>query len=73
MPQSDDYGRHEVLHMASFLHGAVVSELCEHRQIKANPEWKSLAEVASESLWKLYQAIGAVHLADEDRSDSAQS
>lgn len=62
MPEMDDYGRHEVLHMASFLSRAVASELCEHAQVQANPEWKALADTAGESLGALYQAVGGLHL-----------
>lgn len=62
MPEMDEYGRHEVLHMASYLSRAVASELGEHAQVLANPEWKALADTAAESLWALYQAVGAVHL-----------
>lgn len=60
MAEMDDYGRHKVLHMASFLR-TVASELCEHEQVQANPEWKALAESATESVWALYQAVGAAH------------
>jgi hypothetical protein len=65
MPQEDDYGRHEVLHMSAFLAKAVDEELLEHEQIKANPEWKALAEKASDALGELYQAIGAAHQGGE--------
>lgn len=65
MPEMDDSGRHEVLHMASFLSRAVASELCEHAQVQANPEWKALADSAAESLWALYQAVGGTHLGDD--------
>jgi hypothetical protein len=63
MAEMDDYGRHEVLHMASFLSRAVASELGEHAQVQANPEWKALADSAAESLWALYQLVGGEHLA----------
>lgn len=66
MPELDEHGRHEVLHMASFLSRAVASELCEHAQVQGNPEWKALADAAAESLWALYQAVGTTHLGDGD-------
>jgi hypothetical protein len=69
MPEMDDYGRHEVLHMASFLSRAVASELCEHAQVQTNPEWKALADSAAELLWALYQAVGGAHLGEQP-SDS---
>lgn len=62
MSQMDDYGRHEVLHMASFLMNAVDTELLEHAQLKAHPEWKALADKAFNALFDLYQAIGAEHM-----------
>jgi hypothetical protein len=66
MPQMDDYGRHEVLHMAQFLSRAVWSELGEHAQVQANPAWKALADTAGQALWDLYQAVGAAHMAGEE-------
>jgi len=39
MPEMDDSGRYEVLHMASFLSRAVARELYEHARVQANPEW----------------------------------
>jgi hypothetical protein len=50
MPQMDDYGRHEVLHMAAFLSKAVASELCDHAQVQANPAWNALADKAAQAL-----------------------
>lgn len=67
MPELDDFGRHEVLHMAGFLARTVSTELADHPQIKANPHWQGLADEAARSLASLYQAIGAGHL-DQDRA-----
>ncbi|WP_372837484.1 hypothetical protein [Phaeovulum sp.] len=67
MSETDEFGRHEVLHMAAFLARIVASELAEHPQVKANPEWLALADEAGRSLETLYQAVGAVHL-DQDGS-----
>lgn len=50
--------------MAFFLSRAVASEFCEYAQVQANPEWKALADLAAESLWVLYQAVGGTHLGD---------
>jgi hypothetical protein len=66
MPQTDDYGRHEVLHMAEFLSRVVTSELHEHAQVQANPAWKALADTAGQALWDLYQAVGADHMVGEE-------
>ena len=71
MSQMDAFGRHEVLHMACFLTGAVSNELCEHRQIKNNPAWLALADKACEALGDLYQAIGSEHGDESATSDPA--
>lgn len=65
MAETDDYGRHEVLHMAAFLGRAVASELADHPQGKANPAWLALADQAAEALAALYQAVGATHMGDD--------
>ncbi|SDG97250.1 hypothetical protein [Pelagibacterium luteolum] len=67
MAVNDGFGRHEVLHMAAFLARTVASELAEHPEVKANPEWLALADQAGQSLEALYQAVGAAHL-DQDRA-----
>ena len=56
------FGCHEALHMASYLAAAVDEELCDHPAIQLNPEWKKLAEEASDKLIALYNAIGKEHL-----------
>lgn len=66
MPQNDEFGRHEILHMSSFLMRAVDMELLEHEQIKNNTQWKELAEKAHQALFDLYQSIGQVSLEGED-------
>ena len=55
-------GCHEALHMASVLAEMVDERLCEHSAIKQNDEWAALAEIARDTLFRLYQAIGAKHL-----------
>lgn len=67
MAENDEFARHEVLHMAAFLARTVASELAEHPEVKANPQWLALADQAGQSLEALYQAVGAVHL-DEDKA-----
>jgi hypothetical protein len=62
MAENDEFGRHEVLHMAAFLARTVASELAAHPQVKTNLEWLALADEAGRSLEALYQAVGAVHL-----------
>jgi len=58
---TDDFSRHEILHMASFLAGVVDSELLESEAIKENVEWVQLARKAHTALYKLYQEIGKAH------------
>jgi hypothetical protein len=65
MPQTDDYGVHEILHMAAFLQRAVEAELCEHEAINLDPRWRKLADQAAEILADLYQAIGQNHVSSE--------
>lgn len=55
------FGCHEALHMASYLMMAVDSELLSHGAVVTNPEWFTLANQAFDSLFALYQAIGATH------------
>ena len=62
MAETDDYARHEVLHMSLFLSEAVHEQLTAHPVIQGKPEWKTLAEHAHKSLFDLYQAIGGEHL-----------
>ena len=66
MSQMDEFGRHEVLHMAHFFTYTVEEELCDHEQIKNNPEWLALAERACEALADLYQAIGSSRYAENE-------
>jgi hypothetical protein len=65
VPQTDNYGRHEVLHMTRYLMEAIAGELIQHNAIKADPQWLASAKQAFYSLHDLYQAIGRVHLSEE--------
>lgn len=58
-------GCHEALHMASVYADDVYSRLAEHPAIVLNADWFRLAMEAGDKLFALYQAIGAVHLADD--------
>jgi len=64
MTKTDQYARHEILHMSLFLSGAVHEQITSQPLIEANPEWRALAEQAETALSELYQAIGAAHLKD---------
>ena len=63
MAERDNYARHEILHMSLFLAEAVEAQLCNHKLVQDNPEWRALAERANEALLDLYQSIGREHLA----------
>jgi hypothetical protein len=56
------FGCHEALHLALVFGEMVGSYLGEHPAIEANPEWKALADKASQALFDLYQAIAQEHL-----------
>lgn len=56
------WGCHEALHMTSFLENAIREELCQHPAIQSNEEWRACAEIAANTLFQLYQAIGKEHL-----------
>jgi len=68
---ANEYKRHEVLHMTSFLINAVATELLEHDAVIEIPEWRELAEKAHQALFDLYQAIGKVHLSGDKEVDDA--
>ena len=62
MSETDNYARHELLHMSLFLAEAVHDQLTSRPLVQQTPEWKALAETANEALYDLYQAIGGQHL-----------
>jgi hypothetical protein len=59
-------GCHEAMHMAGFLKNAVMEQLVCHPAIERDPIWYATAQEAFNALADLYQAIGSVHLSDED-------
>ncbi len=64
MSETDNYARHEILHMSLFLAESVHEQLASRPLVQQNPEWKHLAERAHEALFELYQAVGGEHLDD---------
>jgi len=64
-----DFGTHECLDR-TYLVMELLSYVSEHPQVKANEEWRELADTAHGALWKLYQSIGAV---DDPQPDDTQS
>ncbi len=62
----DTYYRHEALHMASFISRVIYEELAENKCVRDNPEWLKLADTAGEAIANLYQAIGEVHIVDDE-------
>jgi len=59
--KQDPFGLHEVLHMSLFLAESVETQLLAHPEVRADPEWRALAERACDALQALYQAVGATH------------
>lgn len=59
---TDDYSRHEILHMTSAIERLIERELAEHPAIMANPDWAGYVSRAATELQVLYQEIGAEHL-----------
>lgn len=55
----DRFSHHEALHMSSKLTDAVNMWLVDHPAVKADSERLRLATVAAETLFALYQLIGA--------------
>lgn len=56
------HGCHEALHMAHVLAELVYARLAEHEAIMQNPEWRTMAKKAGDTLHDLYQAIGQEHM-----------
>jgi len=50
------------MHVADILAGLVDGQLYNHSDILRDPRWFRLATEARDSLARLYQEIGAVHL-----------
>lgn len=57
------HGCHEALHLAYVFADLVDRHLVEHPAVQGNTRWCGLATQAASALAKLYQEIGAVHLA----------
>jgi hypothetical protein len=60
--QPGSSGCHEALDRAFLLFEPVDERLVRHQAVFLNPEWHTLAQQAADSLFQLYQAIGAEHL-----------
>lgn len=56
-------GCHELLHMVNFFAHSLDTEICEHPAVKNDEDWEIAANDARRSLERLYQLIGAKHLA----------
>ena len=59
------FGCHEAMHTASVVMTLVEASLMDHPAISARPDWYKLASDAHRTLFDLYQAIGAEHLATD--------
>jgi hypothetical protein len=68
LKKNDSYGLHEALHTASIGADFVDRQLLDHPCIKKNKRYRKLAGAAFDSLFELYQAIGADHLLPEKKN-----
>lgn len=53
-----DFGTHECVDR-TYLVMELLSYVSEHPQVKADPEWRDMAEKAHGALWVLYQSLGS--------------
>ena len=58
MPQTDDFGKHEVLHTASIIMSMWEDFILEHEATKVAPEVSAAAQTAFEAIHDFYQACG---------------
>lgn len=65
MPETDPYGRHEVLHTAHLLADAFERWIIEHGAVQAHPTIHAAAADLSERLHAFYQLCGAAFLAPD--------
>ncbi len=56
------YGCHEAFHTSHVCYEAVIRELLVHPAIIRDPLWYRLTSRASDTLYELYQQMGAGHL-----------
>lgn len=61
--EPDHYHGHEALHVAHVLQNMVAHELEGHPFVTAHPTIAQQVERVQRELGKLYQSIGAIHLA----------
>ncbi|PLX36260.1 MAG: hypothetical protein C0606_16325 [Hyphomicrobiales bacterium] len=71
--QPGSYGAHEVLHLASVFRTMVEEHLLNHKTIISDPDFYRFAHRAMDSLFDLYQAIGAKHLGDDEIDPEEQA
>lgn len=67
------FGMHEALHMSSFFLDALDRALLEHPALVAHPDLFAKACAVHTALFRLYQAIGAVHVADETAPEASEA
>ena len=58
MPQTDEFGKHEVLHTSSIVMQMFDDYLLSHGAVEADPEIKEAAQRAFDSLFEFYQLCG---------------
>jgi len=63
MPETDTYGRHEILHMSMVIANMIDRYLIDHKGMRDDEE--KLALAADTALNELYQLIGSRHIGEE--------
>lgn len=58
MPQTDAFGKHEVLHTASIIMSMWEHFILDHEATKLDPEVSAAAQNAFEAIHDFYQACG---------------
>ncbi len=62
MPQTDEFGRHEVLHTAQLYEGHWYTDICDHVVVKMDPDLAAKADAIASLMAEFYQACGAKFL-----------
>ncbi len=62
------FGCHELLDRVSLVGDLVEERILNHPACAADPAWRAIAARAADALRDLYQAVGAAHVAADDRA-----
>jgi orotate phosphoribosyltransferase len=59
MPQTDEFGKHEVVHTTSIIRDMIDDHLLTHDAIRCNPKWLTQAQAAFDAVATLYSTVTA--------------